>query len=122
LWPIPEQWKPIIGCAYITQDITKLSKALHVDLLPDIATDPIGMLYRHSFVALFDYLERIEQNLDRRAIHLEDLDSLRWLARNLLDWPFAKRLNHDGRTFFMAAANGWYDTQPPAKLIRRLVR
>jgi hypothetical protein len=122
LIPVPQRWEKIIGSPCITHHVPTFGKAVEIKLLPQVSTDPQAMLYRHSFVALFDHLERIQQQLDHKAIHLEDLDSLGWLARQLEDWPYAKIWGLDGKTFFMNAARAWYDRQAPARLIALLAQ
>jgi hypothetical protein len=119
--PTPKDWLPIVGHPVITHDISLFHEALRVDLTLKVANDPKGMLYRHAFVALFNHLERLQFYVDLHAVRKEDLISLSWLARELWSWRYAGSFAYDSHGFFMEAAEKWYDSGTPKRLIEVLM-
>jgi hypothetical protein len=106
---VPAAWRGVVGHAAIVPDPSKLLSAMTPELSEQTASDPCEVLYRHAFVRLFNHLETIEDLRRAGAIHVENLQPIVWLARELHRWQYAPEPEWP----FGAAMNKWYE---PGKL------
>jgi hypothetical protein len=106
LIPVPPSWQAFVGLAQITFDLELIQDALDPDLSAKTATDPIRLLYRHAFVHLFNYLEKIGYLVKDRSIDIKDLPNLVWLSQQLLRWKYAPKEIRE--KIFKKAIEVWY--------------
>jgi hypothetical protein len=116
--PVPCHWREIVGEPAIVPDVQLMYQALRPELTHEIAQNPKGLLYRHAFVVLFNYLGRVEDLMRRGALLSEDLSELPWVAGQLKAWKYAA--DPQRKHFFMAAIDDWYPDHKPSALINRL--
>ncbi len=94
----------------------ELAQSVETNISPKTATDPVRLLYRHSFVSLFNHLERIEDLRSIGAVTVADLKPIVWLAKQLNDWEY-----HSGSISpFRGALEEWYERGKLIKLIDAL--
>jgi hypothetical protein len=112
--PVPSTWRGIIGEASIKLNVDELYDSLRPGLTDQTRNDPKRLLYRHAFVELFDFLERLDNLLDSEAIEVRDLEPIAWILEQLSDWPYAKP--HKPEDFFLPALREWYPGGGPLRL------
>ena len=123
--PIPDRWRAVIDRSEISPNIGLLRVALEPGIantlqLPSALDSKICLLLRHSFVSLFNQLERLEQLHRCRAVDLEDLSAFGWIAAQLTDWEY---IDADERpVFFMNAIISWYKCNDLNRFIYELAR
>jgi hypothetical protein len=115
LLPVPVPWRDVVKEVAIKPDIALLEEALQPDLTDNIAKNPIGLLFRHSFVRLFNHLENIQDLRSRKSIEDADLAPIAYILAQLAKWKYApqERTQH----FFRKSLDDWY---PGGKLLRLL--
>ena len=116
--PVPVAWRDAVNKAWITPDPKELVAAVEYGLSKDTAKDPLRLLYRHSFVSLFDHLERIEDLRLAGAVTVSDLQPMVWIAEQLDNWLYNP---YPGKPPFRDALNGWYAKGKLLRLIETLV-
>jgi hypothetical protein len=101
---IPPSWRTSPDIAFVQFDITLFRKAL----LPrfEVSQEPVGMLYRHSFIRLYDHLTRVGSLVKGGLIELRDLPAHGWIANQLSEWMYVSA--EERPTFFLAAIKAWY--------------
>ncbi len=115
---LPPSWRASPEIAFVPFDIDLFKRALLTDF--KVSRDPIGMLYRHAFVRLYDYLTRVASLEKDGLIELRDLPAHGWIANQLSDWPY---INTEERsTFFLAAIKAWYPDGLALNLIESLCK
>ena len=92
---------------------------MKMQLTPETAHDPVLLLYRHSFVSLFNHLERIEDLRQTKAVKTADLGAMAWLAGELKDWRYDP---NPAQPAFRSALDGWYEKKKLFGLIDDLDR
>jgi hypothetical protein len=118
LIPVPPSWQAFVGSPKVTFDLDLIRDALNPGLSAKTATDPTRLLYRHSFVHLFNFLERIAYLVKNGAIDLEDLQNLVWLSKQLRSWQYAPKEIRE--KIFGDAIAAWYPDEMLNALIKRL--
>ncbi|MER8910968.1 hypothetical protein NKH99_25455 [Mesorhizobium sp. M0854] len=106
LVPVPSEWRAIVDEPAIEPSLESMRIALIPEFSRSLQQDKIALMYRHSFVILFNHLERAKDLCEKRAILIEDLSTLGWVSAQLVDWDYAPRTL--ARRFFMDALRGWY--------------
>src|SRR5260370_14232649 len=86
--PVPTIWREIVGNPSIVPNPDELAQSVETNISPKTATDPVRLLYRHSFVSLFNHLERIEDLRSIGAVTVADLKPIVWLSKQLNDWGY----------------------------------
>jgi hypothetical protein len=117
--PVPAAWRDIVRQPYITAEPVELAAAVEKQLTPATAQDPVRMLYRHSFVRLFDHLERIEDLRQKQAVETADLATMAWLAKQLRHWSYDPTPQKQA---FQSAIDGWYEEGKLFGLIDDLIK
>jgi hypothetical protein len=112
--PVPEPWRDIVKSPSIPPKPIEIVAALETKLSDQTAKDPVRLLYRHSFVSLFNHLERIEDLRSAGAVKTSDLGTMSWLTQQLDAWQYNP---FPDRPAFRPALEAWYEDQKPARLI-----
>jgi hypothetical protein len=116
--PVPATWRAIVQCESIPPDPHELAAAVEMQLTEKTAQNPVRLLYRHSFVSLFNHLERIEDLRQKNAVKTADLGTMSWLAGELKDWRYDP---NPGEPAFRPALDGWYEKGKLFQLIDDLI-
>lgn len=116
--PVPATWRAIVKCDSIPPNPHKLAAAVKMQLTEETARDPVLLLYRHSFVSLFNHLERIEDLRQTKAVKTADLGTMSWLAGELKDWRYDP---NPAQPAFRSALDGWYEKGKLFQLIDALI-
>jgi hypothetical protein len=95
-------------------------------LIPTITdttrSSPLGLLYRHTFVRLFDHLEIVMMYCQKDALLIDELGGLGSVANRLMKPLYVQReLDPENRPLYKIAITKWYSSDL-LKLIERLAR
>lgn len=117
--PVPMAWRDVIGAASIIPDPKELLAAVEYGLTDKTKKDPVRLLYRHSFVSLFNHLERMEDLRSAGAVTASDLLPIVWIAAYIDEWPYNP---YPDKPPFRDALNGWYEEGKLLRLISALLK
>jgi hypothetical protein len=106
--PLPEDLRAYTSENGLTQDLPLLFKALRPKLLAEVEASRTGTLYRITFVALFNYLQRAAQLWQRNYIVTADIALTRDLAKQLINWEYAQLGGQPAAAWFLPAMKAWY--------------
>jgi hypothetical protein len=115
---IPPSWRESPDTAFVPFDIKLFKTALLTDF--QVSQNPVGMLYRHSFIRLYDHLTRVASLENNGLIELGDLPAHGWIANQLRDWSYISA--EERSTFFLEAIAAWYPDGLALKLIDSLCK
>jgi len=113
--PAPQLWKSVID-EPVVWNWQVIHDATRPQITQPTVDDVTRLLYRHSFVALFNHLERMGELLERGVINVEDLRSLSWVCQQLVSWDYAPPPLQNG--YFDETLQLWYPGGGPQNLIR----
>ncbi|HMB95962.1 MAG TPA: hypothetical protein VKK61_07990 [Tepidisphaeraceae bacterium] len=112
---IPESWRSVIDKPSVEFQLDVILDALRPELTSVTARDPLHLLYRHSFVRLFNHLERISVLLESGAVDVNDLQPIAFVAHQLLQWSYASV--EKGDEIFREAMKRWYPDDAPNRVV-----
>jgi len=116
--PVPEFWRDVVNASAIPWNLDDIRDAVRPNITRETIASPLRLLYRHSFVHLFNHLERIGDLLQTSAISVSDLGPLTWLVKELTSWRYA--LPEERDSFFISALNAWYPNGVPKGLLDKV--
>lgn len=104
--PVPTRWREVVNKPGIRPDLRLLGLGVAPGFSKELEDEPVALMYRHCFVALFNHLERVKLLHDKKAIEIEDLNAVSWVASQLVDFPYARQ--EQRADFFLPAIKRWY--------------
>ena len=104
--PIPNYWKETVGMSFIVPNNEKLYNALRPKLTESTVEDSSSLFQRHSFVRLFNHLEKLALLERNGNLNIRDLKSIAWIAKELVNYKYAGKFEKPD--YFLPAIKAWY--------------